>query len=90
MNRQDAIAIAHAFIAKCPKEWQRIWPAKNLAVKLRQSRRSTEQVWEVRSLLQGFDVPNIAIGISPTDARVVYACIFGGRSPNEHYLDEVG
>jgi hypothetical protein len=83
MNQQDAIAVAREFIATCPKEWQQMWPTKDLAVKLRQSRRSSDQIWEVRSLRRGLDISNIAIEISPSKGHVVYACIFGGRSPDD-------
>ena len=87
MNQQDAIDVARAFIATRSKDWQQIWPAKRIAAKLRQSRKSAEQVWEVRSVRDGLDVTNISIEISPTTGAVVYALKFGGlRELPEEYV----
>jgi hypothetical protein len=87
MNQQDAIDVARAFIATQPKDWQQVWPAKRIAAKLRQSRKSSEQVWEVRSVRDGLDVTNIFIEISPTTGTVLYAQKLGGlRELPEEYV----
>ena len=90
MTQEEAINTARAFIANRPKEWQQLWPAKSVAAKLRQSRRSQEQVWEVRSCRDGLDVTNIWIEISPTTGEVVYAIKTGGLRewPDEYIANE--
>ena len=78
MTQQDAIRIAHEFIATRPRSWQQIWPSKRIAARLRRSERSEEQVWEVRSCRDGLDVTNITIEISLVTGQVTYAIKGGG------------
>lgn len=89
MTQQDAIRIAHEFITTRPKKWQQIWPTKRVAARLRQSHRSSEQVWEVRSCRDGLDVSNITVEISPVTGQVIYAVKGGGlRELPEEYSHE--
>lgn len=90
MNQQEAIDVARRFIATRSKDWQQIWPAKRIAAKLRKSRKSGGQVWEVRSVRDGLDVTNIFIEISPTTGVVIYALKFGGlrQLPEEYVATE--
>lgn len=89
MTQQDAIRIAHEFIATRPSSWQQIWPSKRVSARLQRSQRSMDQVWEVRSCRDGLDVTNITIEISPDTGQVTYAVKGGGLRewPEEYSHD---
>lgn len=78
MTAEDAVRIAHAFIATQPKDWRQEWPVKRVAVKRVRSRKSEEEVWEVRSVRNGLDRSNISVEVSPRTGQVAYALKAGG------------
>ena len=91
MTQEDAIRIAREFIATRSKSWQQVWPAKRVAARLRQSRRSSDEVWVVRSCHDGLDITNIWVEISPSKGQVLYAIKAGGlrQLPEEYIHDSV-
>jgi hypothetical protein len=78
MTREEAVEVARAFVAKQPHDWRQEWPAKRLATKRKLSSQTKEEVWEVRSLRDGFDRPNIFVEVSVRTTLVSYALKGGG------------
>lgn len=78
MTKEEAITIAREFISQQPKEWRQIWPTKRIAVKKISSRKTEEDVWEVRSIRDGIGVTNIRLEVSPSRSKVIYALEMGG------------
>jgi len=87
MTKEEAVEIAHTFIATQPKDWRQEWPAKRVAAKRVRSRKSNEEVWEVRSIRDGLDRSNISIEVSLLTGQVLYALKMGGlRETSQEYF----